>query len=383
MAQDSSVKRQGFFDNRLFGIFYTLNHAAYISLFFLVIAVVCLVRDKRIWVRVCLGVAAFALLCHIILSGSRSAMVSLVACGAVMPWFVARNKLKVQGALKPVICCGISVAVAVACYVGYTGLKAGLTQVPYLTQLFVYNLQNDGASDPTANPTDPSGMPIDPSDPSAPTDETIDPTADPTDPSGMPIDPSDPTADSFLEPTKKPMEKPTYDADILSREYLDDDVTNDRMEIWSDYIRLYKEVGVMGLSPGNYMPYIMENHADLYIVDYIKQNYPDKYDSGIIYHVHSGYMMVYVSAGIAGLLSLAVFVLLYLIRLIANIRKKKQVSGLFIGAFALVVSGALSAFFDEGLFFQNNVQTTIFWLALGVLMCESVAKQEDETEASE
>ena len=35
MAQDASTNRQGFYDNRLFGIFYTLNHAAYGSLLFL------------------------------------------------------------------------------------------------------------------------------------------------------------------------------------------------------------------------------------------------------------------------------------------------------------------------------------------------------------
>ena len=378
LAQDASLNRQGFFDNRLFGIFYTLNHAAYISLFFMVIAVVCMVTEKRIWVKVCLGVAEFALLCYIILSGSRSAMISLVACGAVAAWFVSRNMLKVCGALKPVISFAVALGVAVACYLGYTGLKSGLTQVPYLTQLFVYNMQND--PQPTIDPANPSGVPGDPSDPSNPSVDPTDPSADPTDPSGAPIDPSDPTADPSA-PTNKPMEKPTYDEDILNREYLEDDVTNDRMEIWLDYIRLYKEIGVMGLSPGNYMQYIMENHADLYIVDYIKQNYPAKYESGIIYHVHSGYMMVYVSAGIAGILSLAVFVLLYLIRLIAIILKNKKVSSLFIGAFALVVSGALSAFFDEGLFFQNNVQTTIFWFALGLLMCGSMVKAEDESDA--
>lgn len=374
LAKDSSINRQGFYDNRLFGIFYTLNHAAYISLFFLVIAVVCMIREKRIWIKVYLIVAEIALLCYIILSGSRSAMVSLIACGAVMPWFVARNVLKIRGFLKPVICCAVAVSVAVVCYLGYTGLKTGLTQVPYLKQLFIYNLHNDDDPKPTVDPTDSSSAPEDPSDP------TADPTADPTDPSGAPIDPSDPTADPSA-PTKKPMEKPTYDEDILNREYLEDDVTNDRMDIWLDYIRLYKEIGLMGLSPGNYMPYIMENHADMYIVDYIKQNYPSKYESGIIYHVHSGYMMVYVSAGIVGFLSLALFILLYLIRLIAIILKNKKVSGLFIGAFALVVAGALSAIFDEGLFFQNNPHTTMFWLALGVLMCESMDKSEDKSDA--
>ena len=371
LAQDASLNRQGFYDNRLFGIFYTLNHAAYISLFFFVIAIVFMVREKRVWVKVSLGVAEFALLCYIILSGSRSAMISLVASGAVMSWFVARNMLKTPGALKPVVCCGVSVAVALACYFGYTGLKSGLTQVPYLTQLFVYNMQTgDDPTQPTVDPSDPT---VDPSDPTA---DPSDPTADPTDPSGNPIDPTgDPTA-----PTKKPVEKPTYDEDILNREYLEEDISNDRMEIWTDYIRLYKEIGLMGLSPGNYMPYIMENHADMYIVDYIKQNYPSKYESGIIYHVHSGYMMVYVSAGIVGILSLALFVLLYLIRLIAMILKNKKLSGLFIGAFALVAAGALSAFFDEGLFFQNNVQTTIFWLALGVLMREQLIKEDNTSE---
>ena len=105
-----------------------------------------------------------------------------------------------------------------------------------------------------------------------------------------------------------------------------------------------------------------------------------KYESGIIYHVHNGYMMVYVSAGIVGFLCLALFILLYLIRLIAVILKNKKLSGLFIGAFALVVAGALSAIFDEGLFFQNNPHTTMFWLALGILMREYHTKADTVVE---
>lgn len=386
LAKDSSINRQGFYDNRLFGIFYTLNHAAYISLFFFIIAIVCMVREKHIWAKIGLGIAEFALLCHIVLSYSRSAMVSLIACAAVMPWFVARNMLKIRGALKPVICCAVSIAVAVLCYFGYTGLKSGLVQVPYLKQLLVYNMQkkdDETAQLPTKKPATDSTNPSNPTDlaPEETLDATIDPSEAPTeattateattDPTTAPgTDASDPTAEPGVPPTKKPMEKPTNNEDILSREYLEEDVSNDRFEIWADYIHLYKEVGLMGLSPGNYMPYILENHADMYIVDYIKENYPSKYESGIIYHVHNGYMMVYVSAGIVGFLCLALFILLYLIRLIAVILKNKKLSGLFIGAFALVVAGALSAIFDEGLFFQNNPHTTMFWLALGVLMRE-------------
>ena len=40
------------------------------------------------------------------------------------------------------------------------------------------------------------------------------------------------------------------------------------------------------------------------IVEYIKTYFPEKYDAGIIYHVHNGYLMVYVSTGIIGIVLL-------------------------------------------------------------------------------
>ena len=50
MAQDASSNRQGFYDNRLFGIFYTLNHAAYGSLlFFLLGALFAIILVKMLF----------------------------------------------------------------------------------------------------------------------------------------------------------------------------------------------------------------------------------------------------------------------------------------------------------------------------------------------
>ena len=46
----------------------------------------------------------------------------------------------------------------------------------------------------------------------------------------------------------------------------------------------------------------------------------------------------------------------------------------FIGAFTVVLAGAISAVFDEGLFFQNTPHTTMLWFALGVLMMECLAE---------
>ena len=325
LAKDASANRQGFYDNRLFGIFYTLNHAAYISLFFFLLTVIFAHKEKRNYLKIWLIVVAIVLICHIILSGSRSATISLIVCVSVISWFATRNAIRVDSRIKSVACMAISLLVAVVCTFGYQGMKKGLSQVPYLMEAHIQANNESTKNESTKNELA--------------------------------------AAENLNEGES-----------ILAREGLEEDASNGRLSIWSDYISLYNEIGLLGLSPGNYMPYVLENHQELYIVDYIKDNYPDKYESGIIYHVHSGYMMVYVSAGILGILSLAVFILLCLIRTIGIVQKNKNLSFLFIGSFALVVAGAISAALDEGLFFQNNPHTTMFWFALGILMSEQRAE---------
>ena len=49
----------------------------------------------------------------------------------------------------------------------------------------------------------------------------------------------------------------------------------------------------------------------------------------------------------------------------------------------LVAAGGISAIVDEGVFFQNNPQTTVFWLALGVLMKECSCIKEKTKGAQE
>lgn len=300
LAQDSSANWQGFHDNRLYGIFYTLNHAAYVSLFFAIIAAACTLREKRIWVKVFLVAAQVALIVYIVLSGSRSAQIALLVCALIAAWFIIRSALKVGKRWKPALFCVVAVLVIVLCCFGYKGLKTGLAQIPSLK----------GNSD---------------------------------------ID--------------------TNQGNILDRTNLENSADG-RLKIWSDYISLRDEIGLTGLSPGNYMPYILQEHPELFIVYSIKHHHPGKYNSGIIYHVHSGYMMVYVSAGILGVLALAAFMVLCMLRLICVIWKNKKLSAWLVCAALLVVAGAISAVFDEGLFFQNNPQTTMFWFALGLLMSD-------------
>jgi len=307
LAQDTSTNRQGFHSNRLYGIFYTLNHAAYVSLFFAIIAATCAIREKRIWVKLCLVAAQVMLIVYIILSGSRSALVALLACALIACGFLIRYGLKNAGKRKAALFCVVILLVIALCCACYVGIKAGLAKLPAIMD----------------------------------TTEATENILDRTD-AGQ--------------------------------------AASGRLKIWSEYVSLHKEIGLTGLSPGNYMPYILQEHPELYVVYSIKHHHPDKYASGIIYHVHSGYMMVYVSAGILGAVALAMFMALCLIRAIFGIWKSKKANLWFVCALLLVVAGAISAAFDEGLFFQNNPQTTMFWFALGLLMSNRLVETETATQ---
>lgn len=298
LAKDTSKNWQGFHNNRLYGIFYTLNHAAYASLFFAVIAAVFTLREKRLWVKICLIIAQITLILYIVLSGSRSALVSLAACVFIAGFLAILYGIKAGGRWKKLLLCILLAIVIAAGCLGYRGIKKGLALIATRTEK---------------------------------------------------------------------VESTTKQDNILGRTDLEKS-TNGRITIWSEYISLHDEIGLTGLSPGNYMPYVIQEHPELYIVRVTKFNHPDKYNAGIIYHVHSGYMMVYVSAGLLGAIALAVFMLLCMIRAIRAIWKNKKANPWFICGLLLVVAGAISALFDEGLFFQNNPQTTMFWLALGLIM---------------
>lgn len=300
LALDTSANRQGFFNNRLYGVFYTLNHAAFVSLFFAVIAAVFTLREKRIWVRILLVIAQAALILYIVLSGSRSAQIAFLVCAVIAVLLVARNGLNLR---KKAFFTIVMVLAILLCCLGYKSIKTGLSKLPSL------------------------------------------------------------------------MGSETNQENLLYRTDAES-AASGRLKIWSDYLSLRDEIGLTGISPGNYMPYVLREHPHLYIAYSIKHHYPEKYASGIVYHVHSGYLMVYVSAGALGAVALGVFMLLCLIRAICAIWKSKKTNPWFTCALLLVVAGAISAVFDEGLFFQNNPQTTLFWLALGFLMSNRLLEKE-------
>ncbi len=332
LGKDASANRQGFYDNRLFGIFYTLNTAALISLTLFWTNIIFIIKEKAVWLKIVLGISQFFLLSHMILSGSRNAVLAFCACAAILPWFLMRNKIKNTEKKKMLLPIATALVAIIVASMGLRVVKIGLSYLPYLNEKMLIALDIDRNPNHSQNGEFPNNKPL-----------------------------------------------PEYDENILDRENLQGDYSNGRFNIWLDYVSLYKEIGVLGISPGNYMPYVMEHHPELFIVEDIRVNYPDKYASGIIYHGHNGFLIVFIATGFLGALSLLVFTTLCIIHVIKMIVRRKKASLLFIGCFLFVTIGIISALLDEGLFFHNAPQTTLFWLALGGLMNSSLYAEQKNT----
>ena len=156
---------------------------------------------------------------------------------------------------------------------------------------------------------------------------------------------------------------------LLDRKYNSGDLTSGRLQIWKDYLSITSEIGLVGLSPENASWYIQEHHPELYICTYIKATNPTSYERGYVYHPHSGYLKVFVSAGFIGLACVLVFFLRCAITVVSYIRRSRHLSAEFICSLMVVVAGLSSALFENELFFNlTNPIMFFFWIAVSVLM---------------
>ena len=149
-------------------------------------------------------------------------------------------------------------------------------------------------------------------------------------------------------------------------------ISNHRFEIWSDYISVtssnLKSI-MLGNSPGNYMTVIKASHPDIYIVNYIYNNYPNMYEKGLIYDVHNAYLSIYAESGIIGTLVFGAFLLSCVFNISKRLLKKvKNLSPSLIATSIMIVSIMVSAFFDSDLFFRCTSTSVLFWFIMGYNM---------------
>ena len=90
---EGSNNRQGFQENRLFGIFGYVFFAPLMSLLLGMGAVYSSVKAKRVWLKVLFAVQAVLFFIYVVLSGTRSTLVSMIFGIAVCGALIARNIL--------------------------------------------------------------------------------------------------------------------------------------------------------------------------------------------------------------------------------------------------------------------------------------------------
>lgn len=157
------------------------------------------------------------------------------------------------------------------------------------------------------------------------------------------------------------------------------DVSNNRFEIWRDYLSLAGEIGPAGLSLSNYNDYIGDRHPEMYIVRYFTDQFKDTVKTDLVYESHNNYLFVFISTGFVGAGLFLCFLVLVLVRVIRYILRHPQLSLWTITTLAVVAFGLVEALFMNSVFLKINDVSFIFWLALGALMLET----EDKVPAAE
>ena len=137
-----------------------------------------------------------------------------------------------------------------------------------------------------------------------------------------------------------------------------ENISNNRFDIWSDYVYVMKDHYLTGLSPRNYDQIVLEQYPDLYISNRNEDS---------IYGIHNGYLSVYVYTGVLGVIAMAVIaaVCLYSVTRILLRRSTKEEMLIALLIF-LVIS--VKAITHTTPFFSYSAEANFFWIMIGVLL---------------
>lgn len=292
------TRRQGFVDSRLFGIFSDPNFAAVTSL---IIIIFCyfLLKDckskaqKRYYVTNII----FQML-YIILSGSRTAMIEGVLTAFILVYFIERNKsyatsmikVKRKAFIKGMIAALISVLLI-------NVLPTPLLKIAEISTNIKTSIMNGDTEK----------------------EDVVD------------------------EPL-------TLKRDDIN----EDNLSNNRSDIWASALEISKSKRLLGLSPRNMVPYAQEV-------------YPDSYIAQTGYETHNGYLAVLVGTGVIGFLLMVVFAInaIYYICIYVKKHRRQEYDNYLILFFCCIFIIAASAFMLLDIFFVNTYSAAIFWLFLG------------------
>ncbi|MBF0709866.1 MULTISPECIES: O-antigen ligase family protein [unclassified Gemella] len=319
---NSYLTRQGFMENRLFGIFMPLIISAMLSGILIIYGSMRYPKKKLI---IFVNLVFFI---HIILTGSRAALLSLMTVFALLIFYKVFTKyfLGKKTIYKIFMSSIISLALLGGLFLGTQILKTTLSYLPTFTVF-----KDNSMSFKSLLSKQPNLI-----------------------------------VDGLENEGSESLKSHVNAEELLDRKDIDkSNISNGRLSIWGDYINMYKDISIFGLSPSNYSKYIHEHYQDLFIVQFIKSNHQDTYNVGGVYHPHNTYLMAYVTSGLVGLVCFTLVLLLMVRDTLARLFKKENAYLLLVTS--ILVFCLLNGLFDSIILFSNEIVTAISWIFLGLL----------------
>lgn len=300
-TDNPELVRQGFYNNRLFGIFTGIDYAVYFSFILILGCIYFYNKDTRKKNKIMYILSTIIMFIYIVLSGSRSILISMIIVVVILSnYFYFRNKEK-KYRYSILRAMAISILSVILLILSIKSVR--------IASIEVVNSQLSNSNN--------------------------------------------------KEIIKE-----------LTREELDDNYfdSNGRFAIWSDYISIYKDYGLLGLSISNYNDYISENHNDKYIVKYFEKLSEISGKTDLVYESHNNFIFILVSAGYLGFTIFMVFLLKIARDIIYQIFVKKKISIEIVILLSILIVLFIQSMFMNSIFMKINVMSFVFWFCLGILL---------------
>lgn len=320
----------GYYGHRLFGVFTWPEFGAMTSLLIMLAGGYYFVSTHSGMERILLALSNAPLLFYLVLSRSRNAQTALylsLILATVIVCFKGTSGTWVHGR-RGLMAIAVAFAVVAGAHLGYITILHTAECIPILFTEYSASLAQDSSV-------------------------------------------QSPSAEEGKETS---VEETGREDGLLERIDTQGDISTNRFIIWKDYISLWKEYGLFGLSSTYDSQYIQEHHPDLFIC---------KYNVGSVYHPHNGYLKTLVSTGYLGFTFLMLFLLGSVRDVWKAICRSEKIRPKLLFPLLIAVAGCISAVFDLELFFVFNPISYLFWLALGALMMQMQAGEVKEARKAE
>ena len=350
------LEGKGFVPPRLIGVFGFPEYGATFGLLLMIIGLFWIIKGRWLILRILVALLNLPIFFYLVLSGTRNSILAMYLAVFAGAFLLFYRNVRQSAGRSFLVSLGLTVCVLLGLFCVFTGVKKIAEHVPDHFDTVPPSLAAPAALVP-ASPARPASVPVaslhsrSTGSPAAP-DLTI----------RIP-----PGTASGAKNEDQPQDQ--TQPGLLDRQYNSSDLTSGRVRIWKDYLSLYKEIGLVGLSPENGSRYIQDHHPDLYICAYIKATQPKDYERGYVFHPHSGYLRVFVASGFLGLGCVLLFFIRCAIAVVLHVRNNSRLSAETICSLMVVVAGLSSALFENELFFNlTNPIMFVFWIAAAILM---------------